>query len=435
MRIFAAFICASIAASASCSAQEPSHYIRNKPGVDSPVIVFVHGVLGDSNGTWKNAKTKTNWPELLMQDDTFKSASIFVHEYNTEMFRRGSLSIGELAKQLKQVLDGHDVTQHTSLIFVAHSMGGLVVREFLIQDREAASKTSFIFLLATPTTGATIANWAKLVSNTNPQFKQMTKVKDADPSFLTTLRDHWIAAGFERTLITYCAYEKVPMYGVSLISVSLIVDQTSATSLCNTGVMAIQADHSEIAKPEGPTADQYLALKNAFKQQGVVKQDTVITKQTLVDSTYKYLDDGEWDRVIKDLSEVIQQDYQYVPALKNRGAAYMGKAATHSRKSDYVRAIADYIDSIDLEPAYAEHFYNRGASYFGILDYDRAIEDFTKAASLDFYDSALTLYARGIAKQCKGDPRGKADIEEASRIEPNVVKSSRAQFFACSTNK
>ncbi|HKX28938.1 MAG TPA: toll/interleukin-1 receptor domain-containing protein, partial [Blastocatellia bacterium] len=44
-----------------------SEYIRRNPG-NQGVIVFVHGILGDSRSTWTNDSTKAYWPELLVRD-------------------------------------------------------------------------------------------------------------------------------------------------------------------------------------------------------------------------------------------------------------------------------------------------------------------------------------------------------------------------------
>jgi Tfp pilus assembly protein PilF len=414
MRILAALMGIWVAASTSCSAEEVSHYVR-KLGPESPIIVFLHGVLGDSKDTWTNARTKAYWPDLLKEDDTFSGASIFVHDYNTEMFARGSLSIDELARQLRIVLDANGVTQHRSLIFVAHSMGGLVVRDFLIKYHDAADKTRFILLLATPTTGATIANWATLVSD-SPQFTGMLRVRGADTSFLTSIRDNWFAAGLEKKISSYCAYEKKEIKRGWFVWV-LVVDQTSATSLCNTEPVAVQADHEEIAKPDSRTAIQYLTMQTAFKIEASK------WKQELIKRGYDNLGKGQLDQAIEDFSEAINIDPQYPPAFKNRGATYLNKGA-------YVQAIQDFNKAIDLEPGYAEHFYNLGAAYFGDREYDRAIEDFTTAIHLNFYDSALTLYARGVAKQCKGEG-GKVDMDEASRIDSEVVHRTKAGFFVC----
>ena len=45
-----------------------SRYVRQQPD-NRQVIVFVHGVTGDSRETWTNFASRTYWPELLTQED------------------------------------------------------------------------------------------------------------------------------------------------------------------------------------------------------------------------------------------------------------------------------------------------------------------------------------------------------------------------------
>jgi tetratricopeptide (TPR) repeat protein len=390
--------------------QDGSHYIRDS-GPGSPVIIFLHGVLGDSKSTWTNGESGAYWPNLLTQDDVFSGTSIFVHDYVTGMFERGSLNIDELAGQLKVRLDAAGVMERGPLIFVAHSMGGLVVRDFLLKYRDKiVDKTKFTFFLATPTTGAEIAKWATLVSR-NPQFREMEKVRSFD--YLEDIERNWQASESMKRIPAYCLYEKQGTYG------HLVVDMTSASHLCNTEPIAVQANHIDIAKPVNPTALQYEALKTAFS-----KEMVVTSKQALVDRGFAFLANRDYSRALKDFNEVLRLDPEYVPALKNRGNVYLDT-------DDYGRAIEDYNKLIRLEPEYAEHFYNRGAAYFGNRDYDRAIEDFTKAIRFNFSDKALALYARGGAKQRKDDRAGgQADLAEARAIDPKVDGRPQATFFA-----
>src|SRR5271163_4677993 len=65
----------------TCRAQDSakSQYVR-QDAKDS-VIVFVHGVLGDSRSTWTNARTRAYWPALMKDDPFFKDFDIFVIGY------------------------------------------------------------------------------------------------------------------------------------------------------------------------------------------------------------------------------------------------------------------------------------------------------------------------------------------------------------------
>jgi hypothetical protein len=409
MRVFGILTIILIAATASCFAQEGSHYVRNdyvrNAGPGSPVVIFLHGVLGDPNLTWVNKTSKAYWPDLLEADDTFSGTSIYVHEYKTQMFEHGQLNIDELAEDLKVRLDAAEIMQHGQLIFIAHSMGGLVARALLLKHSQIADKTRFMFFLSTPTTGATIGNWAALVSD-NPQFWAMRKVKRSD-DYLAYIQRTWLDKGFVVTIPSYCLYEKKETRGIHLV-----VDEGSASSLCNRPLVPVQADHEEIAKPADSTAIQYEAFKNDFKYEMFTSQ------LDLVDRGIAYFGKHDYNRALEVLDQAIHLDPEYAPALKWRGAVYL-----NMRKYDL--AIKDYNKAIYLEPKYAEHYYNRGASYLGLGDYNQAIADYTEAIRLNFDNKALALYFRGVAKQGNRDGTGgEADMDAARAIDPTVGKAA-----------
>jgi pimeloyl-ACP methyl ester carboxylesterase len=235
------------------NAQEGSRYIRQL-GLSTPVIVFVHGVLGDSKSTWTNGYVY--WPELLTHDEVFNGTSIYVLEYDSSLLR-GGLNINELAKNMRLHFENDEIAKHKEIIFIAHSMGGLITRDYLSTHHDVAEKTKFLYFFSTPTLGSEIATWAALVSS-NPLFKNMEPLQS--DSYLGDMDRNWNEMHLN-TIPTYCAYEKlpVPVFGV-------IVSQASATHLCNQPLDIITANHITIVKPSGPSSDSYVAFRNAFRK-------------------------------------------------------------------------------------------------------------------------------------------------------------------------
>lgn len=232
--------------------EEPfSRYIRKEVG-STNVIVFVHGVLGDSRTTWGNGGVF--WPDLLKGDPAFAGTDIYIYGFPTTMW--GTLSVDELADVMRRQLDADGVTDHPHIAFLAHSMGGLVTRSYLLKYRDVVPKTSFIYLLSTPTAGSQVASLATLVSR-NPQFSKM-KPMNAD-DFLGDVLRQWLSAEFK--IPSYCAYEKRPTYGL------MIVDFQSASALCSKALDPIDESHITIAKPASVSADSYLAFKAAYRKE------------------------------------------------------------------------------------------------------------------------------------------------------------------------
>src|SRR5215467_6629693 len=70
--------------------------------------------------------------------------------------------------------------------------------------------------------------------------------------------------------------------------------------------------------------------------------------------------------------------------------AYLNRGNGHQFKNDNDRAIADYTQSIRLNPGDARAFYSRGNAHSNKAQHDRAIADFSQALTLNpEYASAL----------------------------------------------
>jgi triacylglycerol esterase/lipase EstA (alpha/beta hydrolase family) len=138
---------------------------------------------------------------MLTTDPTFNGTDIFVYSYPTAMW--ATMSIDELAENMRLQLNANGIPDHQRLVFLAHSMGGLVTRAYLLKNRDVAARTSFAYFYSTPTAGSQVASLASLLSQ-NPQFDKM-KPMDAE-NYLADLLRQWLAADFK--IPSYCAYEK-----------------------------------------------------------------------------------------------------------------------------------------------------------------------------------------------------------------------------------
>ena len=179
-----------------------SHYERNDH--NDRVIVFVHGIFGDSLDTWRCASTRMYWPSKLLTEDAFKGFDVYVASYESPYFGN-QMTIDEIVGNLQNRLQHDKVFDHKEVVFVAHSLGGLIVQRFLLTHREYAKQVPFIYFYSTPETGAEIARLGSLFSS-DPLLKQMFPGEAND--YLLNLEAEWKAAGFTN-IHRYCAYESL----------------------------------------------------------------------------------------------------------------------------------------------------------------------------------------------------------------------------------
>ncbi|KAF2276525.1 uncharacterized protein EI97DRAFT_43060 [Westerdykella ornata] len=172
---------------------------QGKPPITADVV-FVHGLRGDRIRTWE--KGTVVWPRDLLKD-AIPNARIMTWGYDADtmhfMSAVGQSSIAALAEQLLDDLADKrkpKEARERPIVFVTHSLGGLIVKDALWQSyvhgrtehvyfpRKAAIKkhTAGIVFAGTPHRGSDQAKWPLVATNL------ATKVfKDNNPKLIQAL--------------------------------------------------------------------------------------------------------------------------------------------------------------------------------------------------------------------------------------------------------
>ena len=221
----------------------------------SVAIVFVHGIFGAKNDTWFNRGK--SFPALLASDPEFQNqADVFLFEYFTPKFGSAA-TISGLAGQLRGSLEDNRVFEdHKSVVFLSHSMGGLVVRQYLLTKHDL-SKIVMLYFYATPTNGSELTTTAQRISS-NPQLRGMIPLEGND--LLQSIQDGWLQWEEAKRVPSYCAYETLQTYGL------WVVPQSSATALCNQAIDPISANHIDIVKPADRRDPRYSRFATALRK-------------------------------------------------------------------------------------------------------------------------------------------------------------------------
>ena len=230
-----------------------SHYERRTK--NSRVIVFVHGIFGNAVSTWTCPRLNVYWPRLILTDNAFSNSDIYVLAYDSPSVS-GQMNVDEIVSNVDNRLVNDAVFSHQEVIFVCHSLGGLIVQRLLLTHQKYALQVPMIFFYSTPEEGSELARLGAMFS-ADPLLKAMFP-GDAN-NYLQNLENEWIGAQFN--IKRYCAYEKKPTHGYS------VVTRLSATRNCTAGVpVPINEDHSGMVKPCSSQDDSYVALRNAIRE-------------------------------------------------------------------------------------------------------------------------------------------------------------------------
>ncbi|HWM91731.1 MAG TPA: alpha/beta fold hydrolase [Thermoanaerobaculia bacterium] len=128
----------------------------------SNLLIFIHGWNGDKEGTWKR------FPDLARGDKRLHGYAIWSLDYTTYITRR-NIGIARVAsffndefENVRGIYDRYD----NNIVIIAHSMGGLVARELLIQRRLrnlSNEKRKILIEIATPHAGANQARLLRML--------------------------------------------------------------------------------------------------------------------------------------------------------------------------------------------------------------------------------------------------------------------------------
>jgi pimeloyl-ACP methyl ester carboxylesterase len=174
-------------------------------------------------GTWTAPNGKKFWELVDDNDQIHGKTDAFAYGFPSHYLKSGSFDIQEAANNLHERLEFHQVLNYPAVVFVAHSMGGLVVMRELLTHREILSKVPVVMFYATPMEGSLIAEIGREFSP-NSAFAEMTP---ADGNKLLQLLDsEWKTVPENQRPHIKCAYENTP------IGPAKIVPWSSATKYC-----------------------------------------------------------------------------------------------------------------------------------------------------------------------------------------------------------
>lgn len=140
-----------------------------RKGLTIRSIVFIHGLIGGSHSTWSASRSEEPWPQTLLPPK-LPNARILTCGYDAAccnpMKNVGIDSIQGLSGTLANQLVNFRRRTHTEshpIIFIAHSLGGLIVKDMLISSTmmdeysSIAANTKTIIFMGTPHQGTSSA--------------------------------------------------------------------------------------------------------------------------------------------------------------------------------------------------------------------------------------------------------------------------------------
>jgi pimeloyl-ACP methyl ester carboxylesterase len=240
-------------------------------------VVFVHGLNGDAGYYWcYEGKPENYWPawvgedlpevgvwSLAYENAAFKSRKLtFLRGFG---YRGFAMPLPDRAKGFQLQLENGGIGKRP-LVFVTHSMGGLLVKQLLRSANERSSQKSWkailkntrgVCFIATPHMGSEFAKWASYFRSLLGVNVSIDELKPHD-SLLRQLNDSYV------TLITDKVVKAKTLSFVEmkpLIGEHLIVAPDDATLRVAGGTdYPLGENHLSICKPRSKSSDIHIKL-------------------------------------------------------------------------------------------------------------------------------------------------------------------------------
>ncbi|KAI1869896.1 uncharacterized protein JN550_005486 [Neoarthrinium moseri] len=239
-------------------------------------ICFVHGLTGDRENTWTARGQSEPWPKTLLPS-RLANARILTYGYDAYVVRKGVAGSNRLIDHATNLLHDLSAERRTSsaeerpLIFIAHSMGGLVCKMAILRSRNNPAghlrgifqSTKGVLFLGTPHQGSWMSHWAQipvsalgLAKSTNMTLLGILR---SDNELLESIRVDFSNLIRElekegRTFEVTCFFEELP-----LPVVGKVVSKESATFQGHDPI-SIHANHSDMVKFASPNETGFLRL-------------------------------------------------------------------------------------------------------------------------------------------------------------------------------
>jgi hypothetical protein len=260
-------------------------------------VVFVHGLGGHNRFTWQcdERDDATFWPQWLYDDlnvpmeGSSRPVGIWSLGYPAEVFqalffsKAREDSVPQRARNLIDTLVSHHLADRP-IIFVAHSLGGILVKQMLRSSRDAgnarasdfpkvALSTRLVIFLATPHTGSSMARLAEAVPAVSTmvisgllstvdwlplcgiprmlarravQRGRFTKALEKGDPYLEDLAAWYRHCAADLGIQTRAYYENTRQKGITVV----VEKDSGNPGVSGVDAIALDADHSSICKPK-----------------------------------------------------------------------------------------------------------------------------------------------------------------------------------------
>lgn len=239
-------------------------------------VIFIHGLGGDAINSWKSehkagkgeakAKVESFFPAVLATD--FPELNFWSLDYSAHLTKWGENpnynELQRICSEITEFLLGKKIG-NKPILFVTHSLGGIVAKQVLKISLESRSKrlnklftsTKAVSFIATPHKGSRWADYLKAINSIFPFIRASVRIDELlhDNVYLEGLTSWYRDNTLNGEIETQAFFERKNTHGI------MIVPHYSANpEVSGCTPIPINENHISISKPKTKESPLYVML-------------------------------------------------------------------------------------------------------------------------------------------------------------------------------
>ncbi|POR31146.1 Uncharacterized protein TPAR_08652 [Tolypocladium paradoxum] len=303
------------------------HVVHSPASGSKADIIFVHGLGGTSHMTWtKNKDVRLFWPgAFLPLEPDLSQARILTFGYNANVMKSPSQSsVLDFAKyllsELKYAKDAENKDLKigdTPLIFVAHSMGGLTIKEAYLQGQhdphysDIINAITAIIFMSTPHRGADLAETLNRIIQISFVSTPKAYISELARNSLTVqqINEQFRHVAPKLQIVSF--YETRPTaIGPTKSRIMVVEKDSSVLGYPGEISKGLDADHNTVCKYESRQDPSYISVRNYLKS-NIAMFLTTCSSRVPTSPAATNIDTRDLERLVH-ISEPPDTDYEYI---------------------------------------------------------------------------------------------------------------------------
>ncbi|KAK4160531.1 hypothetical protein QBC43DRAFT_113210 [Cladorrhinum sp. PSN259] len=228
------------------------------------------------NGTNEESLSKLFWPDEYLTQD-IPEARVWTYGYNADaiggLFEANNKnSVSQHGRDFAVRIE-REIQNEDPFLFVAHSLGGIIVKDAIRRSDTCQRRTKLIIFLGTPHRGSAYAGWGDIASNLallalQDSNKKIIKTLEESNEVLDNIHEEFKTIADRSRIQIHSLQEARGIAGMKGLHNKVVDDFSSKLDLPRTleTVESIDANHMQMARCHDRADQQYRVILGVLQQ-------------------------------------------------------------------------------------------------------------------------------------------------------------------------